>query len=1041
MQLPQRLLALHKQLQLAVAGVATASPCVLVVSVGSASSRAQVFRCAGESFALAWAEVERACERWYESKREGPAHLRIDWIDSVQQLVWGELEGLLKQNKRNYFMHGISLDAGLNQVFLQEELNANAMLYPGSAIGHAQLNPANFTLYAQRKFGKDCVPDFTPTTLVWLFTTQAAYSDLFKGTYNLENEGAAAGRRQLHRLDAKLSTALVSNGSEFLARQVKADGYFVYGLFPCFNREVAGYNTLRHASSIYAMIEAWEVTQSASLKQAIDRALLTLTTQLIRPIELPNKTVAAALVDSNNEIKLGGNAVCILAMAKYTEVTGDRQYLPLMQKLANTMVAMLDPQTCKFTHVLNYPDLSVKEHFRIIYYDGEAAFALMRLYGLTKNPRWLKAVEMAFEYFIAADHWKAHDHWLSYCVNALTEVRPERKYFEFGIRNVADYLDFVLNRITTFPTLLELMMAAEQMLQRLRSMPEHADLLARVDLPRFYLAMHTRANYLLNGYFWPEWAMFFQKPDRLNGSFFIRHHSFRVRIDDVEHYLSGLIAYRKYLLNNPENNQEFMLSAVPKTTAWTPEVLAAVTGGSWAVPPPLSWQPTGVCVTLNFFSKGQLIVTRHENEIRWVASQSLHSLNSQPMAVMSTRAPAQLPQHCGVLLVNNNESAVMALARHARQQFSGKVIGVTGSAGKTSTVAMLNTMLGNFGRCSATRGNANLPLGIAWNLASTPWQNDFVVLEMAIGRMKINTALAQPHIAVVTNIGHSHLEYHQTIENIARRKARIFAGLPKGGVAIVNRDTACFELLETEAGKFPVQLVTYGKHPASNIRLLRHCTATGGLEVTIQGEVHCGTMAAAGEHTVSNLLACIAVAVCLGIDASNAMATCQQFTPLKGRGNVFEAAIDGKQFTVIDESYNANPLSMKAAIRHAIELGTKQGKKPWLVLGDMYELADQAETLHRSLLEVIDIERIAGLILVGEHMQSLAAHIDQQKIAIHTLEQVEHLFPLLGKKLLNNDLVLIKGSHGTRLHEVVDRLADNNEHSINPNSNLGPSRT
>jgi hypothetical protein len=198
-------------------------------------------------------------------------------------------------------------------------------------------------------------------------------------------------------------------------------------------------------------------------------------------------------------------------------------------------------------HVLSASDLSLKERGRTIYYDGEAVFGLLRLYRHTGDPVRLATAKKSFDSFLHDDHAKAHDHWLSYSANEITAYLPEERYFRFGIENACGWLGFILNRETTYPTLLELIMAAKTMLTRLAGIPELRPLADGVDMARFRQALHYRAHYLLNGFFWPEMAMFFKKPDSINNTFFLRHHGFRARIDDVQHYLSGLIAYSKML--------------------------------------------------------------------------------------------------------------------------------------------------------------------------------------------------------------------------------------------------------------------------------------------------------------------------------------------------------------------------------------------------------------------------------------------------------------------------------------------------------------
>jgi len=528
---------------------AAGSEYILFFSYTDGHTRARVETFRGQTLADAWCRGTARLRKVAARNPDAIHWLRIDIVDEMRQNDWGTLKRQLTQVKRNYCRQGISLDPNCRHAFLETEINANAMFYGGPKYPHCVVNEKNFRRYARLRHGLAGV-DFEDATPVWMFSTRGFFVDQGRPgpVHEIAGPGRSAGRRIVEMLDEDTLSALIESSSTFLAGQVGEDGRFIYGWHPCFDREIQAYNGLRHASTTYAMIEAWEVTKSEALRAAIERSLAWLCREAIRTIALPDGTEAAFLVDVDNEIKLGANAVAILAFTRHAVVTGCTDHLPMLEKLALGVQYMQRSRDGSFVHVLNYPDLSLKEAFRTIYYEGEAAFGLMRLYSLTRDERWLETVVKAFEHFIAKEHWKHNDHWLSYCVNELTRYRPEERYFRFGIQNVRDYLDFVLNRITTFPTLLELMMAAQAMLERIGEMPDMRHLLEEVDLPKFHRALHYRARYLLNGYFWPEMAMFFANPLRIAGSFFIRHHAFRVRIDDVEHYLSGLIAYRNSLL-------------------------------------------------------------------------------------------------------------------------------------------------------------------------------------------------------------------------------------------------------------------------------------------------------------------------------------------------------------------------------------------------------------------------------------------------------------------------------------------------------------
>lgn len=533
---------------------------VLFFSFTDGSERAVVTTARGEDFDAAWnTGVEMVMDR--RRRREGDQFwLRIDWPMAVATSSFAALGTILAQTKRNYFRFGLSLDKGFERAFIEQELNANAMLDRGGGEPMAGINAANFGAYARSRFPASPPPSFDDAIPVHIFTSKGAFFD-GERIHDLYPTGRNAGRRVVERLTVPLLTSLIEDGADYLARQVDAKGRFDYGVHAGFGRRIESYNALRHASTTYAMIEARAVANSAGLAEAIERSLSFMVATLVREVTLPDGEKAAFLVEEDGEIKLGGNAAAIIALVEHARATGDRGHLGLMRRLATGLRFMQDRDSGGFRHVLDYPSLRTKQAFRIVYYDGEAVLALLRLYGLTADTTLLTAARAAFDTFIAAGHARYHDHWLAYCAGELTQHCPEERYYRFAIDNIADHLDFVSKRMTTFPTLLELMMATSAVFTRLKSDPTHAHLLEGVDIDVFDKALTRRAHHLLNGHFWPELAMDMKEPGRIAGSFFIRHHAFRVRIDDVEHYLSGLIAYRRHLLAQDEHRDDGTLVA------------------------------------------------------------------------------------------------------------------------------------------------------------------------------------------------------------------------------------------------------------------------------------------------------------------------------------------------------------------------------------------------------------------------------------------------------------------------------------------------
>ncbi|TWD91353.1 UDP-N-acetylmuramyl pentapeptide synthase [Variovorax beijingensis] len=1016
MSFSDQLHACHERLVSVCAALPAPYPAfTLFFSVSDGSQRAHVVHARAADFETAWHEGAEAVERWVRDCGIVSPWLRIDWVEGASPMDWAQFKAQLAGVKRNYFRLGLAFDQDFETAFTEQELNANAMLSGDSTIAHAVVNVRNFEAYGQARFARALPLELPADRRVYLLATVGVFCQADGVVHKLVGTGLDAGRRQAPALTPQSALDLVRSGASYLARQVQDDGLFVYGYFPCFDRRIPTYDAMRHASVLGAMIEAWELVRDDKLRLAIDRALDHLANTLIRSYTLADGTEVAFLVDTGEEIRLGGNAACVLALVKYCEAMDTRDWLPLLEKLALGIASLQDGATGSFSHVLHAGDLRVKQASRVIYYDGEAAYGLMRLYGLTRDARWLAVVEKAFDHFIASQHWQAHDHWLSCCVNELTRWNPQEKYFRFGLQNVAGYLDFVLDRKTTFPTLLELMLAAQQMLQRLEATPAMRHLLDELDTEKFYRALEYRAHYLQNGFFWPEMAMYFRRPSTIVGSFFIRHHAFRVRIDDVAQYVSGFVAYRRYLLERP---------AVPGAgsarddggAAWTASEMARVTGGEWVVRPEDGWRASGV-TQRSFLRKGRVVFEHQPRPSKTpLAAVALKGVLQPAAAVLCTDPAPHLDKRVPVLQVEDVPQAVLALGAHARTEFTGRVCGVLGSGTAGATVAaMLADALAVWGEVGRPEGNVSLPSGMAWNLTCMPRHAAYWVLEMGSPHMLATTQLVRPMLAVVTGLSAASQKHRGPSEAAARMDSRIFEGMAPGDSAVLNRDLPEFATFAEAAMAHQLQIVTYGEHRDADVRLLSF--DHGEVQAQVLGEPFQLRLNAPGRHMGASAVAALAALQAMRLKLAAAVEPFAQFEPPGGRGALHTIHIGGGSFKLIDETYDANPSSMRAALELLSQAPCEPARRV-AILGDMQELGPAAQRHHLDLEPELLASQPDRVLLCGPLMRALHARI-RTKVRSHWFVDVSDLSTALGGLLQPGDWVLAKSSAGVGLSRLA----------------------
>jgi len=466
----------------------------------------------------------------------------MDFVTEEERITKAELYERVAGTKTNYFRCGIAFDEFYKVAFLEQELSGSALF--DNKAEPVVFHDNNVTKFLRRKGVIGAKEEFFQEKAgdVIVFQTKSCFFDGEKGEYHdLHSSGIEKGVR-IPETCGEFWADQIDKTSRYLNSTVNEDGSFVYGYFTCHGSIVPGYNIIRHILCVMALMDFYEFCGDAGLLENIKKTFDYVLREAYKEVDAK----FSVIVDHANgdEIRLGALGLGIIMMVRYGEVFGSDEYLDDAKKLANFIIRLQNEGSGNFTHVLSYPDLAVKEEFKIVYYSGEACYGLMSLYEKVRDDRYLDSCKRAFDFFIDNDYHKYFDHWLAYAANEITKYAPEDKYFEFGIKNAMNKIDFITERETTYATMLEMLNASNYLFNRIKELGK-TYLFEGYDIDKFESAKEIRAKRQLNGVMFPEMAMFFKNPKLILYGTFIRHHSFRVRNDDVAHHIIGYINYLK----------------------------------------------------------------------------------------------------------------------------------------------------------------------------------------------------------------------------------------------------------------------------------------------------------------------------------------------------------------------------------------------------------------------------------------------------------------------------------------------------------------
>ena len=433
-----------------------------------------------------------------------------------------------------------------------------------------------------------------------------------------------------------------------------------------------------------------------------------------------------------------------------------------------------------------------------------------------------------------------------------------------------------------------------------------------------------------------------------------------------------------------------------------------------------NFQARSLCIDSRVAKEGDIFVALKGDRVD--GHDYVASIIDNVSAAIVEKVPKGCDTQMGKLVfVKDSLKAIRDLAVYNRARTKAKIIAVTGSVGKTTTKEQLKLVFESLGKTYSSIGNYNSQISCPLSVASMPVNMEYGIFELGMshaGEIEALAKIVRPDISIITTISPCHAENFDSVEGIARAKAEIFLGMQSDGVAILNYDNEYYNILKEEAQKAGIKNIkSFGGRDGcdSQVKSFKRKGGVSEIEASILSQEVSYKMNANGKHNAVNSISVLTSVSAMRLDLKKAMLALGAFGSIKGRGNVSEILFQGKKIELIDESYNASPMSVKAALS---VLGGEGGSKRRIaVLADMYELGDIAVDAHEDLSSNV-INNIDKVITVGPLMKKLYDQLPKEKILAH-FENYSEVMKGIYDLVDDGDLVLVKGSLGTKIFELV----------------------